>query len=148
MVPDALDEYRITVGPAGISSYQSVYGKRPKLPKLSETAEERTPIQNRAVQLLQSYHKARTAKYEKQGNRQPTEIRERMFVSVHIHQPGKGQPRWRLGYKVLSSYNGALRLYHEGDSRVHRVNQKDVREIPEQKTYGFVFFLSSFLHST
>jgi hypothetical protein len=43
--------------------------------------------------------------------------------------------RWQPGYQVISSRDGALRVLELISGNVIRINQRNVREIPENKPY-------------
>ena len=60
------------------------------------------------------------------------------FVSLRSVSPTKGQAKWIPGYKVLSEYQGGLRLLEIETGRVLRANRRRVRLIPEQKPYDEV----------
>ena len=60
------------------------------------------------------------------------------FVSIRVLNPKKGETHWQPGYQVLSSYNGALRVMELSTGNIVRINQRNVREIPESKPYDEV----------
>ena len=61
------------------------------------------------------------------------------FVSVRVLSAKKGQSKWQpLGYQVISSHDGALRVIELATSKTLRINQQCVLEIPASKPYDEV----------
>ena len=52
-----------------------------------------------------------------------------------VLSPTKGQSKWQTGYQGLSSHNGSLRIHELGTNQVLQVNQRDVRELPDTKSF-------------
>lgn len=140
-LPDALYAYRITQGPAGISPYQAVYGRKPRLPRSTvdnpEEGERLRAIREAEILL----HEFRTNQRDAYRDAEPGRAKRLpvgTFVSVRVLNPRKGQSRWQPGYQVISSHDGALRVMELATGNVIRINQRCAREIPESKSYDEV----------
>lgn len=140
-LPEALYAYRIAVGPAGITPYQAVYGKRPRLPRATQGGPDegdRLLAIRLAEKLLQEYRETRKDKYKEAESGRAKILPVSTFVSVRVLSPCKGQSKWQPGYQVISSHNGALRVVEIATGNVLRINQRLVREIPQAKPYDEV----------
>lgn len=133
---DALYAYRISAGPGNVSPYTAVYGKRPTLAREEDqSVSDRRSTQYRAVKLLQEYNDKKNKKYMDHEPTRARELEPGTFVSVRALNPRKGEPKWKPGFQVVSSYKGALRVLDLESGRTLRLNQRNVREIPQQKVY-------------
>ncbi len=140
-LPDALYAYRITKGPAGISPYLGVFGQHPRLPKAPPAPAvpgERLANLLAAVKIFQEYRQNSTEKYLKGQSPRAQALGPGALVSVRALNPRKGTPRWQPGYQIVSSRGPALVVRHLTTGEARRVNQSDVREIPEQLPYDEV----------
>ena len=137
-LPDALYAYRISKGPDGVSPYVAIHGQQPRLPKClvpPQVPGERLRNLHHATQLMKEGQAARKQSYQsKQSSRAKTLI-EGMFVSVRVLAPKKGTPHWKPGYQVTDVRGPALVLREISTGKTIRVNQENVREIPESLPY-------------
>ena len=134
----ALYAYRITQGPAGLSPYQAVYGQKPRLPRANMATQEegeRLRAIRLAGKILHEYRSKQKETYKEQEPRRAKSLPPGTFVSVRVLNPKKGETHWQPGYQVVSSHDGALRVMEVATGNVIRVNQRNVREIPESKPY-------------
>jgi transposase InsO family protein len=135
----ALYAYRITPGQTGISPYQALFGQRPRLPRaepMSQTEGDRLQAIRLAERILHEYRSKQKDAYRKQEPGRAKRLPPGTFVSVRILNPRKGETRWQPGYQVISSHDGALRVIEIATGHVVRINQRNVREIPESKPYN------------
>ena len=138
---DALYAYRITPGPSGLSPYQSVFGQKPRLPRANMSSQEegeRLRAIRHAERILHEFRTERKSEYQKRELKRAKRLPPGTFVSVRTLNPKKGETHWRPGYQVLSSHDGALRVLELSTGNVIRINQRNVREIPESKAYDEV----------
>ena len=140
-VADALYAYRITPGPSGLSPYQALFGQKPRLPRANMgTQEEGERL--RAIRLaegiLHEFRTERKSEYKRQEPERARCLPPGTFVSVRVLNPKKGETHWQPGYQVLSSFDGALRVMELNTGNIVRINQRNVREIPESKPYDEV----------
>jgi len=135
---DALYAYRITSGPSGLSPYQAVFGQKPRLPRADMDFQEEGE-RLRAIRLAERIlHEFRTeckSEYQQKELKRAKRLPPGTFVSVRVLNPKKGETHWQPGYQVLSSHDGALRVLELSTGAVVRINQRNVREIPESKSY-------------
>ena len=137
-VSEALLAYRACTGPARMSPYQAVFGQRPRLPRASPDGQEegdRLASLLEATRTLEENRKETRQKYKDGTPRKARNLPPGTQVSIQVKNPTKGQPKWRPGFKVLSSHEGALRLVEESSGKIMRLNQERVREIPAEKGY-------------
>lgn len=135
---EALYAYRITAGKTGISPYQAVYGQRPRLPRATtgdQDEGDRLQAIRTATDILHHHRMTTREAYQSKEPARSKRLPPGTFVSVRVLNPRKGQPRWQPGYRILSSYDGGLRVENLTTKRVMRVNQRNAREIPESKAY-------------
>ena len=135
---EALYAYRITKGRAALSPYQAVFGQLPRLPRATagtQTEGERLQALRLAMDTLHEFRQETRAAYQAKESCRSKRLQPGTFVSLRVLQPKKGQPKWQPGYKVLSSHDGGLRVLQIDSNRILRVNQKNVREIPEFRPY-------------
>jgi transposase InsO family protein len=134
----ALYAYRITQGQAGISPYQAVFGQKPRLPRANPSSQEegeRLQAIRLAERILREYRSKQKETYRENEPSRAKRLPPGTFVSVRILNPKKGETRWQPGYQVISSHDGALRVIELDTGNVVRINQRNVREIPESKPY-------------
>jgi len=137
-LPDALYAYRITATPCGLSPYELTYGQRPRLPRSPVSAElpgERLRNVHRAREVILAYQEAQKTKYQNAQPARAMQYHPGMYVAVRILNPKKGESKWRPGYQVLDARGPALKLRHPIDRKIIRVNQNNVRHIPQQLEY-------------
>ena len=138
-LPEALHAYRIMSGPTGLSPYQALYGKRPKLPKVPDDTSQEDRM--KALRLAEQFiREARELEKNRRLKKQTPveEIPVGTFVTVQVLSPKKGQLKFENGFQVLSSYKGALRVVHMESGQVIRVHRDRVRVIPAPKSYDEV----------
>ena len=137
-LPEALYAYRITAGPGGISPYQAVYGQKPRLPRSSVNSQEegdRLRAIRLAEKLLHEYRCKQKEAYVKKEPKHAKRLPPGTFVTLRALNTRKGESPWKPGYQVMSSHDGALRVVELATGRIIRVNQRNVREVPESKPY-------------
>ena len=135
---EALYAYRITTGPAGISPYQAVYGQKPRLPRSNVNTQEegdRLRAIRLAEKLLHEYRCEQKETYMKKEPKHAKRLPPGTFVSIKVLNTRKGESPWKPGYQVMTSHDGALRVVELATGRIIRVNQRNVREVPESKPY-------------
>ncbi|ELU12700.1 hypothetical protein CAPTEDRAFT_208472 [Capitella teleta] len=57
------------------------------------------------------------------------------FVSIRVLFQRKGQPKWQPGFQVIGSCGPTLPIRNVDTSKIYRLNQRDVRVIPEILPY-------------
>ena len=137
-LPTALYAYRITQGQAGLSPYQAIYGQKPRLPRATMASQEegeRLQAIRLAESILHEYRSKQKETYKEQEPRRAKSLPPGTFVSVRVLNPKKGETHWQPGYQVVSSHDGALRVMELATGNLIRINQRNVREIPESKPY-------------
>ncbi|ELU12349.1 hypothetical protein CAPTEDRAFT_196934 [Capitella teleta] len=88
-----------------------------------------------AERILREYRSKQKETYRENEPSRAKRLPPGTFVSVRILNPKKGETRWQPGYQVISSHDGALRVIELDTGNVVRINQRNVREIPESKPY-------------
>ena len=137
-LPDALWAYRTTVGPHGLTPYQAVFGKRPRLPRADPDkmdSGERYQAIHQAQVYLKEMLEAQRDKYQADQPKHTVHIPVGANVVVRVRDKTKGQPGWRPGFQVISEHQGGLRVHEPSTGITIRVNQKDVRVVPNPKPY-------------
>jgi transposase InsO family protein len=137
-LPEALYAYRITCGPAGISPYQAVFGQKPRLPRSQADGQDegdRLRAIRLAEKVLLEFRNDQKEDYQAKEPKWAKRLPPGTYVSIRLFNSRKGECPWKPGYQVLSSHDGALRLLELATNRIIRVNQQNVREIPESKPY-------------
>lgn len=135
---EALHAYRISQGPGGLSAYQAVFGKRPRLPRTTQSHPnegDRLAAIRLAETLFQETRIKQKKKYatEEAGNQ--NQLPPGSFVSLRVLNPQKGQAKYQPGYQVIRNHKGGLTLLDLDTGRHIRVNQDNVRLIPQPKPY-------------
>ncbi len=137
-IAEALYAYRIAPGPHGISPYEAIFGQRPRLPRAQGGHPEPSDRMKALHQATQLLVQEREKRKDRQTADAPSTQRPYVpgdFVSLKSVSPTKGHSKWIPGYKVLSEYQGGLRLLELESGRVLRANRRRVRLIPEQRSY-------------
>jgi transposase InsO family protein len=135
---EALYAYRTTVGIHGITPYMATFGMRPRVPRCptaSAPADERLHNLHTASEFLKQHHEASKARYRAQESPSATALSPGTFVSIRVLSPRKGQPKWQPGFQIIGSRGPALRIRNVETSKIYRLNQRDVRVIPEILPY-------------
>ena len=135
---EALYAYRITIGPAGLSPYQAVYGQKARLLKTSTSPREegeRLAAIRLAEKFLHEFRDQRRDAYKDAESGRAKRLPPGTYVSIRALNPKKGQCPWQPGYQVVTSHDGALRVLELSTGNIKRVNQRNVREIPQSKSY-------------
>ncbi|ELU13469.1 hypothetical protein CAPTEDRAFT_216195 [Capitella teleta] len=105
------------------------------LKTLAREEGERLQAIRLAERILREYRSKQKETYRENEPSRAKRLPPGTFVSVRILNPKKGETRWQPGYQVISSYGGALRVIELDTGNVVRINQRNVREIPESKPY-------------
>ncbi|ELT88755.1 hypothetical protein CAPTEDRAFT_188873 [Capitella teleta] len=101
-----------------------------------------------AERILHGYRSKQKDAYRKQEPGRAKRLPPGIFVSARILNPRKGETRWQPGYQVISSHDGALRVIEIATGHVVRINQRNVRKIPESKPYNEINPLSPLKNQT
>ncbi|ELU16213.1 hypothetical protein CAPTEDRAFT_215941 [Capitella teleta] len=101
----------------------------------AEEEGERLQAIRLAERILREYRSKQKETYRENEPSRAKRLPPGTFVSVRILNPKKGETRWQPGYQVISSHDGALRVIELDTGNVVRINQRNVREIPESKPY-------------
>ena len=134
----ALYGYRISQGPGGLSPYQAVYGKKARLPRSTHgSPEEGDRIA--AIRLAEALFRETRAKqkqeYATEEASKQNQLPPGSFVSLRVLNPHKGQAKYQPGYQIIRNYKGGLTLLDLETNKQIRVNQRNVRLIPQPKAY-------------
>jgi hypothetical protein len=85
--------------------------------------------------LLTKYHIEQKAKYKAAESSKAKALEPGTFVSLRVASPSKGEAKWQPGFVVIESCDSALRIRSLETRKEYRINQKDVRVIPEALPY-------------
>ncbi|ELT87804.1 hypothetical protein CAPTEDRAFT_209280 [Capitella teleta] len=102
---------------------------------LAKEEGERLQAIRLAERILREYRSKQKETYRENEASRAKRLPPGTFVSVRILNPKKGETRWQPRYQVISSHDGALRVIELDTGDVVRINQRNVREIPESKPY-------------
>ncbi|ELU10414.1 hypothetical protein CAPTEDRAFT_190467 [Capitella teleta] len=98
-------------------------------------SDERLHNLHTASEFLKQHHEASKARYRAQESPSATALSPGTFVSIRVLSPRKGQPKWQPGFQIIGSRGPALRIRNVETSKIYRLNQRDVRVIPEILPY-------------
>jgi hypothetical protein len=135
----------------GLTPYLASFGFRPRIPRCSTPSapyDERLHNLQVARRWLIERDIERKEQYKAKESPKATSLEPGTFVSLRTLQPTKGEPKWQPGYLVVKSHGAALKVRHLESKRQYRVNQKDVRVIPEALPYEEVDPLPSVRRAT
>ena len=137
-LPDALYAYRITAGPSGVTPFKAIHGFRPRLSKtsveLSSDGDRFQAVRTALSAIIEEQEKSK-ARYAAGEPAKAKTLAPGLFVAIRVLNPRKGQAKWKPGFQVLSSFQGALRVQELETGTILRLNQRQVREIPSARGY-------------
>lgn len=138
---DALYAYWITAGPAGLSPYHAAFGQKARLLHATEGHRDegdRLRLVHEAQQYLEEFRENKRNEYKGKEPKGSKRLPVGAYVSLRVINPKKGQTQWQPGYRVLSNHDGGMRVEDLETRRVVRVNQRNVRLLPEALDYDEV----------
>lgn len=138
---EALYAYRTTNNATDVSPYLAAYGMKPRVPRCPTTPtsnDERLNNLHASMEFLKEDVRRQKCAYGCRETPQARALLPGTFVSVRVLSPKKGQPKWQPGYQIFDSRGPALRLRNVESGVTLRLNQKDVREIPDFMPYKVV----------
>lgn len=135
---EALLAYRTMVGSSGLTPYLASFGVRPRLPRCptpSAPMDERVHNLHTAHKFLRDFHALQKTSYKAKEPPGAKALEPGMYVSIRVLSPTKGEPKWQPGFQIVRVNGPALRVRSIDTNKEYRLNQKDVRVIPETIPY-------------